>query len=158
MKKVYGNLIDYAEQGYFDVIVHGCNCFHAMGAGIAKEIKKKYPAAYHTDIYRTRRGDIDKLGTYSSVLVKSKISNVHEFYILNGYTQYYYGQKHENSDIQIAYDSISSVFSKIKENFNEFKIGYPKIGSGLAGGDWNIISNIIETELDGCDHTLVIYE
>ena len=37
------------------------------------------------------------------------------------------------------------------------KIGLPKIGSNLAGGDWNIIKEIIKKELKGCDVTVVIY-
>jgi len=39
------------------------------------------------------------------------------------------------------------------------RIGYPKIGAGLAGGDWEIIAAIIiiEEELAGEDHTLVEY-
>ena len=32
------------------------------------------------------------------------------------------------------------------------------IGGGLAGGDWNIISAIINEELAGEDHTLVKYK
>jgi O-acetyl-ADP-ribose deacetylase (regulator of RNase III) len=35
------------------------------------------------------------------------------------------------------------------------RIGYPKIGAGLAGGDWSIIEEIIDRELEGEDHTLV---
>jgi O-acetyl-ADP-ribose deacetylase (regulator of RNase III) len=40
--------------------------------------------------------------------------------------------------------------------FSGKRIGYPKIGAGLAGGDWNIISSIIDKELIGEDHTLVL--
>lgn len=32
----------------------------------------------------------------------------------------------------------------------------PKIGAGLAGGDWNTISAIIDEELEGEYHTLVL--
>jgi O-acetyl-ADP-ribose deacetylase (regulator of RNase III) len=35
------------------------------------------------------------------------------------------------------------------------RIGYPAIGAGLAGGDWEVISSIIEEELKGEDHTFV---
>jgi O-acetyl-ADP-ribose deacetylase (regulator of RNase III) len=33
----------------------------------------------------------------------------------------------------------------------------PKIGAGLAGGDWNRIKKIIQTELKDCKVTIVIY-
>ncbi len=37
----------------------------------------------------------------------------------------------------------------IKEKFTGKFIGMPKLGAGLAGGDWNIIEKIIEEELRG---------
>jgi len=37
-------------------------------------------------------------------------------------------------------------------------IGLPKIGAGLAGGDWNRIKEIIKTELTDCKVTVVIYD
>ena len=39
--------------------------------------------------------------------------------------------------------------------FSGRKIGYPKIGAGLAGGDWEVIEKIIDAELEGEDHALV---
>ena len=35
------------------------------------------------------------------------------------------------------------------------RIAYPKIGAGLAKGDWAVIEAIISEELEGEDHTLV---
>jgi hypothetical protein len=32
------------------------------------------------------------------------------------------------------------------------------IGCGLGGGDWNIVSKIIDDELKDLDHTLVVYK
>ena len=43
----------------------------------------------------------------------------------------------------------------VKQNFAGTRIGYPLIGAGLAKGDWQVISKIIEEELEGEDHTLV---
>ena len=50
------------------------------------------------------------------------------------------------------------VFSKIKRDFTGQRIGYPLIGAGLAGGDWNVISKIIEEELENENHTFVEFE
>lgn len=55
MKVVKGNIFDLAEQGEFDVVVHGCNCFCTMGKGIAKEVKTRYPWVYGADL-KTHRG------------------------------------------------------------------------------------------------------
>lgn len=43
----------------------------------------------------------------------------------------------------------------VARDFAEDRIGYPRIGAGLAGGDWSIIGAIIDEELHGLDHTLV---
>lgn len=39
MKVLHGDLISLALAGHFEAIVHGCNCFCTMGAGIAKAIR-----------------------------------------------------------------------------------------------------------------------
>ena len=56
MNIIKGDLIKFALEGNFDIIVHGCNCFHNMGGGIAKQIKQVFPAAYLED-KKSRFGD-----------------------------------------------------------------------------------------------------
>ena len=56
MKRKQGDLLQYAQEGVFDVIIHGCNCFCTMGAGIAKAIKARFPEAYQADC-QTPKGD-----------------------------------------------------------------------------------------------------
>ncbi len=46
----------------------------------------------------------------------------------------------------------------IKKHYPGRRIGLPKIGAGLAGGDWPTIAAIIEEELAGEDVTLVEYQ
>lgn len=146
MKIVKGDLIEIGLKGDFDVIVHGCNCFCKMGHGIAKTIKQIFPEAYKSDC-NTVIGDKNKLGTLS-IVVKNNLT------IVNAYTQY--GINRDGSDL--SYDALRQCFKNIKQLFSGKKIGYPKIGAGLAGGDWNIISKIIDEELNGEDHTLVLWE
>lgn len=54
MNVIKGDLIKLALDGRFDVIVHGCNCQCAMGAGIAKSIKETFPEAYKADLATTK--------------------------------------------------------------------------------------------------------
>jgi O-acetyl-ADP-ribose deacetylase (regulator of RNase III) len=153
MKKIHGNLIDLAEQGKFDVIIQGCNCWNVQSAGLAKEIKKRYPQAYEADL-QTRKGDVSKLGTYSHSLVISNVNSDIEFTIINAYTQY----KYWGSSPNINYKAVQSVMKLIKKDFSGKKIGYPLIGAGLAGGNWTILENIINSELQGENHTLVVFK
>lgn len=53
------------------------------------------------------------------------------------------------------YVAIAGVMREVKLRFSGKRIGYPKIGAGLAGGDWNRISSIIASELAGEHHTYV---
>lgn len=144
MKTVKGDLLKLALEGKFDVIVHGCNCFHTMGAGIAAAIAKDFPEAYYID-KDTAYGVRAKLGTVSAAYVKR--GDV-EFYVVNAYTQHQGGA---NAD----YMAIKNAFLEVKRLFPGKRIAYPKIGAGIGGGDWQVISNIIEFVLAGEDHTFV---
>ena len=88
--KVKGDLILAFKLDKFDGIVHGCNCFCNMGAGIAKTISKSFPSAFKAD-QTTDYGDRNKLGTYSKVDTKHGL-------IINAYTQYHYGFGKMNCD------------------------------------------------------------
>lgn len=152
MKKIKGDLIELAINGEFDLIIHGCNCFCTMGAGIAKTIRQKFPEAYKADL-KTEKGDKSKLGKIS--WTKSQIGNGNgELVIVNGYTQFDWKGRGRKAD----YEAIREVFKTVKEVFSGLRIGYPAIGAGLAGGDWKIISEIIKDELNGENHTFVEYQ
>ncbi len=150
MKEIDGDLIKLASEGEFDVIIHGCNCQCQMGKGIALTVKNKYPAAYAADC-ATEKGSREKLGTYSSVEVTS---GGYRFVIVNAYTQFHW----RGAGVKADYEAIQSVMQKIKADFPGKRIGYPLIGAGLASGDWQVISNIINDQLMGENHTLVRFK
>jgi O-acetyl-ADP-ribose deacetylase (regulator of RNase III) len=150
MKKIKGDLIKLALAGEFDVIVHGCNCFCTMGAGIALQIKREFPRAYHAD-KMTVEGDKGKLGTFT--WIKQTIGS-HRLWVINAYTQYNYRGNGRLAD----YRAIRSAFEAIKRNCPGKRIGFPYIGAGMARGDWNVINPIIEKALDGEDFTVVEYK
>jgi len=147
MKTIKGDLLDLALSGAFDVIVHGCNCQCRMGRGIALSIKNQFPEAYRADI-ATVLGDRTKLGSFSSADI---VRGTQQFTIINAYTQFHW----QGTGVIADYEAIRRVFKEIKSRFSGCRIGYPKIGAGLAGGDWDIISVIIRDELSGENHTYV---
>jgi O-acetyl-ADP-ribose deacetylase (regulator of RNase III) len=147
MQTEQGDLVQKAKAGEFDVIVHGCNCFCQMGAGIAKTIKQAFPAAYQADL-TTIAGDHAKLGTYSVAHVEVAGK---ELVIVNGYTQYQWGGAGRKAD----YEAIRQVFRGVKQAYASRRIGYPALGAGLAGGDWAIIAAIIDEELASEEHVFV---
>ncbi len=148
MKTIEGDLIKLAREGAFDVIVHGCNCFCTMGAGIAKQIRKYFPEAHQADL-NTPMGEHQKLGSFSSAVVKRGGKQI---VVVNAYTQFTYTGPGRLAD----YEAIQNVFMKIKLAYPGMKMAYPKIGAGLARGDWNKIAGIIDRALGNEDHTLVV--
>ena len=122
-----------------DVIIHGCNCMCTMNSGVAKQVRQYYPEAYQAD-QRTVVGDKLKLGGYSSCEVRHHFHPCKLVTVINAYTQYDYGY-----DNKLRFDcaAFELVLQKIKEQFGHLKIAMPKIGAGLAGGDWSIIEKII---------------
>ena len=149
MNVVHGDLLKLALDGEFDVIVHGCNCFCTMGAGIAKGVKALFPEAYEADL-ATKKGDKSKLGTITAAEV---MRDQRKIVVVNAYTQYRYGGRGVLAD----YDAIRETFRLVKLHYAGLRIGYPQIGAGLARGDWSRIARIITEELQGENHTLVVY-
>jgi O-acetyl-ADP-ribose deacetylase (regulator of RNase III) len=150
MKIIKGDLIELARQGKFDIVVHGCNCFHMMGAGIAKQIAKEFPAVLVAD-KKTERGSIDKLGDFSHTFID--LGDV-SFNIFNAYTQ------HGTSgyvDV-FEYEAFQKFLNIMKEDFSGHSIGFPWIGCGLAGGNKAVIQRMMEETLAGMDVTIVEFE
>ena len=152
MQTITGDLIALAQAGRFDVIVHGCNCFHAMGAGIARSIAASFPAALAAD-QATAYGSRDKLGTLSQAEVRC---GSHRLIIVNAYTQFDWKFDGKSPGPLVDYSAVERCFQTIAARYRDARIGYPKIGAGLAGGDWAVLAPIIDRALDGSDHTLVV--
>ena len=152
MNILRGNIFDLAINGEIDVIVHGCNCYNKMGSGIAKEVKERFPAAYRRDLaFMPNVAPRKKLGLISGAQC---FRNGRVIYIVNAYIQQHYG----HDGVYVELDALASCFAKVKAKFSGLRIGYPMIGCGLAGGDWNQISPIIGQQLFFEDHSLVLLE
>ncbi len=144
MKIIKGDLLQLAEQGEFNVIVQGCNCFNTMGSGIARQIREKYPAAYDEDC-KTVRGDYNKLGNYT-------LFATDKFAIVNAYTQYGFNTGGNNEDV-FAYASFALILQKLAHQYPYGNFGFPKIGCGLAGGNEQVIMQMIQEFSDVIAHS-----
>lgn len=138
-----------------DVLIHGCNCFNNMGAGFALQVAEYYPEAYRVDI-GTNRGDSKKLGTYTMARCRDIFTDNHDVTIINAYTQFYPRMHPPPFD----YEAFEKVLVSLKPMFDHpaLTIGAPKIGAGLAGGDWDRIAAIIEKVYPHRDIIVFEYE
>lgn len=130
------------ENRDFDVFAHGCNCFNAMGKGIARIVSALLPELVEAD-NATEKGDMAKLGTISvAILPQRKLA-------INAYTQYDVF-KFDEETITLDYDAVRQCFrriDKLMDALDHKNLTIPKIGTGIGLGDWEIIKNIINDEL-----------
>jgi O-acetyl-ADP-ribose deacetylase (regulator of RNase III) len=148
-----GDLIFLAKKGCFDVITHGCNCRSIMSAGIAVPMNMHFDCSQFPMELQgptpMKLGNID----WQEKEVYNDGHNSKTIFVVNSYTQ-----NHPRVDLKpIDYEALTLCMRKINHQFKGKHIGLPKIGAGLAGGDWNRIKKIIQTELKDCEVTVVIY-
>ena len=131
------------------------------------------------EIKTGNKGNINKLGTidyqhqylwFKHPMAKDGLAvpmnhktlgqpDVKDIIVVNSYTQYSYGVNHTDGVSKpLDYEALTLCMRKINHIFKGKHIGLPQIGAGLAGGDWNRIKQIIQTELKDCEVTVVIYK
>lgn len=133
-------------------IGHGVNCQNVMGSGVAKALYEKFPEVkerYHSYCDWAKERGEDVLGNTISVLSKDK-------FIYNLFTQFNYGYDGKK---YVNYAAIVLCFDKLKMIKHRFDgpIAIPKIGCGLAGGDWNIVEQLINDTV-GDELEIWVYE
>lgn len=120
-------------------VAHGCNCLGAMGSGVAKLVRAKYPSAFEQYGVMCRRHDRDN--SHRDLLGKIMVLTQSDGkVIVNMFTQEKFGQGVRH----VSYDAIFDCFREIDINIKIDKLAIPRIGAGLGGGDWKIISTIID--------------
>lgn len=152
IKDVNGNLLN----SDCDIICHQVNCRGVMGAGIARQIANQFPLVRKVYINRYNKG-LAKLGEVDFVQVTRKKI------VCNMYAQDRYGRDKQYTDYEAFKDCLDAIvdfirISESKYSFKVCKIGFPyRIGCGLAGGDWNIVRELIENRFSTENVEVEIY-
>lgn len=132
------------------IICHICNDVRAWGAGFVLAISKKWEAPELA--YKSMSADDMKLGNVQLVAVEPDIT------VANMIGQHNVREK--NSDyIPIRYDAVRECLQKVSKHAeeNNATLHMPRIGCGLAGGDWFEIEKIIH-EVVNVDVTVYDFE
>lgn len=151
MKEVVGNLLNLFEEGWFDIIGHGCNCQNIMGAGIAYQIASKYPEVYEKDTALSKvLTPEEKLGRVS--LVKTKYGLV-----ANMYTQLNPGSEFTHTSLRRSMNMLKDLVQSA--NFDKkLRLGLPLIGCGIGGARWDLVKHTLLDYEDFFDITIVHYD
>ena len=130
VEEIKGNLLDTDCR----IITHGVNCQGKMESSVAKALYTKYPEVKESylNFFNDEYNSEEYLGLVNCVYRDDKI-------VLNCFIQQNYGH---NKQIYISYKAITKCFSIISCFYDEIAI--PRIGCGLAGGDWKIVKKCIE--------------
>ena len=129
------------------VLVHQVNCKGVMGAGIAKQIKTKYPEVFEKYVALCNKYQDNT----SELLGTCQFVDVGDTTICNAFGQDGFG----GSERKTNYNALRECFRLIALRYTYIAMPY-KIGCGLAGGDWNVVYSMIIEELveHGCHVTL----
>lgn len=125
-------------------IVHICNDIGAWGAGFVMALSNRWPQPEQE--YRKLKPEELILGNVQLIQVTTDI------FVVNMIAQS--GVRSFNSSVPpIRYDALKECLDKARTFALLFKasIHMPRIGAGLAGGDWNTIEKIIQTSLFDVD-------
>jgi O-acetyl-ADP-ribose deacetylase (regulator of RNase III) len=118
-----------------DVIAHGVNCKGVFGAGLAKEIRDKWPEVYNNYM--------DKFLRLGWRLGEIQINYPENKIVVNMATQENYGR--DPKKVYIDYSAVAVCLDKLFKYCKEHSLScaIPKIGCGLANGDWKTVGHII---------------
>ena len=157
-----GNLLDAPV----DYICQQVNCQGRMSSGIAKAIKEKWSIVYdeYVQKYQEREDEILRTsGSFEYIpstgetllgeiqLIQIDIDKI----VINMFAQEYYGYDGKK---YTSYDAFWTCLEGIKLTVPKgSKIGFPyRIGCGLGGANWQVISTMIEEVLSK-DFDVYIY-
>jgi len=130
-----GCVVQALKNKEVDVILHVCNDRGVMGSGVALTVKTEIPEAY--EAYR-KSGHRLGTTTFAGRVVNMVAQHNYGY---DGLRYLNYGALAECLiDIQDILIDLESI-----EGIEKLKIGVPyKMGAHRAGGDWKIISEMIE--------------
>ena len=110
------------------IICQQVNAEGWMGAGLAMQIRNKWPVVY--DLYR---GSVPRLGEIQTICI-SGIKNLWVFNLC--------AQRTVGIGVQIEYVHFIACLKQIRERVVPTYFPW-MIGCGLAGGDWNTVIRIL---------------
>lgn len=148
-----GDLIEAFLNKEVDVIAHQANCFCTAKSGLAPKLFEALPILRAAD-HRTEIGDRRKLGK----VTYAKLDNQWAF---NLYGQYHH--EHDHPEYGTVYPFLSNALCRMAlllktSSCSHLRIGFPLIGCGHGGGEWDKVKGLIELAFSEHKGEIVIYK
>jgi len=144
MKHIKGDALEWAaKEGY--CMIHVCNNKSVMGSGVAKQVKARFPRAFEAYWYNYRLGCVSR----------DPANNIINLVAQNGYGRV---KRHLNygalseclHDFMVLYSNEYQ-----DEDIHTVVVPY-KMGSDRAGGDWEIVLEMVSFILEPVFEILVV--
>ena len=128
-------MIIYTKEDIFSykypyIIAHVCNNVGAWGSGFTAAIDKKYP---EVKLFYKEFKNKD-LGSCQAVGIKNIL--FYNMIAMNGI-------RSKKNIMPLRYEALDRCLRHVKLFSDNFPVHMPKIGSGLAGGDWDKIEEML---------------
>jgi O-acetyl-ADP-ribose deacetylase (regulator of RNase III) len=132
IKYIEGDLFDYAVKD--TVIAHVCNCHGGWGSGFVVPLGNKYPKSKERYLLN------DDWGFHRLGELQLEELNSDRLYVANMIAQTLGGSR------PLSYEHLVFCMHYLKKQIidENLSISAPLFGAGLAGGDWNIIKELIK--------------
>lgn len=154
IKYFNGNLFDSNA----DVLCHQVNVYGVMGAGIAAEVRKRFPNVNKE--YERFCLQFKPYKNYNDILGKVVIVETNKKktqFIANCFSQDIESKDGCLTNYEALKDCLNYIESWMK-NKNKLTVAFPyKYGCGIAGGDWEIVKKIIYDSFKDVDITVEIW-
>ena len=133
-----------SEDENFKFIVHVCNNIGAWGAGFVMALSRRWPEpeAFYREWHRSGEGSFGPfgLGQIQPVEVDT------DLFVVNMIAQHGIGS---SSGPAIRYPALKNCLQKVAAHakITKASVHMPRIGTGLAGGSWEHVEDIIQETL-----------
>lgn len=132
------------------VICHQVNCMGIMGAGLAKQVKRKFP-----EVWYDYKQLVDETLFPANLLGKAQIIPIRPgLWVANLFGQYNLSKRGERvteyGSLAQSVSEVAKVVRRLQENSGQkIPIYFPfEMGCGLGGGDWEIVETILGERCD----------
>lgn len=141
-----------------DMICHQVNCQGVMGAGLALQIRNKYPTVYVR--YKTHVDKIENKRLLLGFTLFTSINGDSDIpFIVNCFNQYGYGRDSKQTVYPAMRESFTTLRRICESTYDSCTIAVPyKMGCGLGGGDWDEVLKIIHQCFDTYKGEVQIWE
>jgi O-acetyl-ADP-ribose deacetylase (regulator of RNase III) len=130
-----------------DVRVNTVNCVGVMGAGVALAFKRRYPDMFKAYVHDCEGGLVrpGKLHVWRSTSGDC---------VVNFPTKRHWKDNSRYEDIESGLDALRAYLDIL----GRVSVTLPALGCGHGGLDWNRVSMMISSKLDGVDAHIKVFE